>query len=317
MPITLNANRFIGTISNLIVYTKYYDRFRYSSDVDDIINVFRSDDAINGDGIIVRTADLPPVVDLSETSTLLSVQKPTMTEQYLPIKEFKKIQLTINEYLMRSAFENEYALANLIGYLLDTMRTAKNLYLYSAILTDINNALANNYVKEVNLTGFAKITGSEATAVEDNARRTSNANLLYRTIIAQVKQLGIGGYSHEVGGGNKVVYDRPERIACIVSPEVYASLDVDSLATLLNSSIITKDIKFNFIVANIGTNAPQGSVVLVSKDAYQYGFFYQLSTSFFDASNLNTNHFLHFAWYGGAISEGFWEIIKMPNFFVE
>lgn len=317
MPITLNANKFIGTLSNLICYTFYKDNYHLGDNIDALLEAFRSDDTINGDGKLVLTSDLPVVKDLVvNTSTLLTSVPPEIQEQYIPVTKFKYIQLTVNRYLMRGGFEDEYAMANLISYLLNNMRIAKRLQLKTDIETVIAEILANNPTKQT-VTGLARPTGTP-TAVELNAVRTYNTNLIYRTILTVIQMLGLGYKLNvtDVTAGNDTfeAYERPDNIVCLVEPSTMASMDVDTLATLLNSNKITQKINVNFIENEA---IPDGEVLLLSKDKIQYGFFYQVATSFFDASNLNQQDFLHFSYYCDQIERAPAVLIECTNFHVE
>lgn len=317
MPITLNANKFIGTLSNLICYTFYKDNYHLGDNIDALLEAFRSDDTINGDGKLVLTSDLPVVKDLVvNTSTLLTSVPPEIQEQYIPVTKFKYIQLTVNRYLMRGGFEDEYATANLISYLLNNMRIAKRLQLKTDIETVIAKILTNNPTTQT-VTGLAKPTGSP-TAVELNAVRTYNTNLIYRTLLTVIQQLGLGYELNvtDVTTGNDTfeAYERPDNIVCLVKPSTMASMDVDTLATLLNSNKITQKINVNFIE---NETIPDGEVLLLSKDKIQYGYFYQVATSFFDASNLNQQDFLHFSYYCDQIERAPAVLIECTNFHVE
>lgn len=317
MAITLNANKFVGTLSNLICYTFYKDNYHLGDNIDALLNAFRSDDTVNGDGKLVLTSDLPVVKDLVvNTSTLLTSVPPVIQEQYIPVTKFKYIQLTVNRYLMRGGFEDEYAMANLISYLLNNMRIAKRLQLKTDIETVIAEILANNPTKQT-VTGLARPTGTP-TAVELNAVRTYNTNLIYRTILTVIQMLGLG-YELNVtdkttGNDTFEAYERPENIVCLVEPSTMASMDVDTLATLLNSNKITQKINVNFIENEA---IADGTVLVLSKDKIQYGYFYQVATSFFDASNLNQQDFLHFSYYCDQIERAPAVLIECTNFHVE
>lgn len=317
MPITLNANKFIGTLSNLICYTFYKDNYRLGDNIDALLEAFRSDDVINGDGKLVLTSDLPVVKDLVvNTSTLLTSVPPEIQEKYIPVTKFKYIQLTVNRYLMRGGFEDEYAMANLISYLLNNMRIAKRLQLKTDIETVIAEILTNNPTTQT-VTGLAKPT-TNPTAVELNAIRTYNTNLIYRTILTVIQMLGLGYELNvtDVTTGNDTfeAYERPDNIVCLVEPSTMASMDVDTLATLLNSNKITQKINVNFIENEA---IPDGEVLVLSKDKIQYGYFYQVPTSFFDASNLNQQDFLHFSYYCDQIERAPAVLIKCTKFHVE
>lgn len=317
MAITLNANKFVGTLSNLICYTFYKDNYHLGDNIDALLEAFRSDDTINGDGKLVLTSDLPVVKDLVvNTSTLLTSVPPVIQEQYIPVTKFKYIQLTVNRYLMRGGFEDEYAMANLISYLLNNMRIAKRLQLKSDIETVISEILTNNPTTQT-VAGLTKPT-TNPTAVELNAVRTYNTNLIYRTLLSVIQKLGLG---YELNVTDKTsdndtfeAYERPDNIVCLISPSTMASLDVDTLATLLNSNKITQKINVNFIE---NETIDDGKVLLLSKDKIQYGYFYQVATSFFDASNLNQQDFLHFSYYCDQIERAPAVLIECTNFHVE
>lgn len=317
MAITLNANKFVGTLSNLICYTFYKDNYHLGDNIDALLNAFRSDDTINGDGKLVLTSDLPVVKDLVvNTSTLLTSVLPVIQEQYIPVTKFKYIQLTVNRYLMRGGFEDEYAMATLISYLLNNMRVAKRLQLKSDVENVIAKILTNNPTTQT-VTGLAKPTANP-TAVELNAVRTYNTNLIYRTILTVIQMLGLGYELNvtDVTTGNATfkAYERPDNIVCLVEPSTMASMDVDTLATLLNSNKITQKINVNFIENEaIG----DGKVLVLSKDKIQYGYFYQVATSFFDASNLNQQDFLHFSYYCDQIERAPAVLIECTNFHVK
>lgn len=317
MAITLNANKFVGTLSNLICYTFYKDNYRLGDNIDALLEAFRSDDTINGDGKLVLTSDLPVVKDLVvNTSTLLTSVPPVIQEQYIPVTKFKYIQLTVNRYLMRGGFEDEYAMANLISYLLNNMRIAKRLQLKADIETVITEILTNNPTTQT-VAGLTKPT-TNPTAVELNAVRTYNTNLIYRTLLSVIQKLGLG---YELNVTDKTsdndtfeAYERPDNIVCLISPSTMASMDVDTLATLLNSNKITQKINVNFIE---NETIDDGKVLLLSKDKIQYGYFYQVATSFFDASNLNQQDFLHFSYYCDQIERAPAVLIKCTNFHIE
>ena len=317
MPITLNANKFVGTLSNLICYTFYKDNYRLGDNIDALLEAFRSDDTINGDGKLVLTSDLPVVKDLVvNTSTLLTSVPPAIQEQYIPVTKFKYIQLTVNRYLMRGGFEDEYAMANLISYLLNNMRIAKRLQLKLDIETVITEILTNNPTTQT-VAGLTKPT-TNPTAVELNAVRTYNTNLIYRTLLSVIQKLGLG---YELNVTDKTsdndtfeAYERPDNIVCLISPSTMASMDVDTLATLLNSNKITQKINVNFIE---NETIDDGKVLLLSKDKIQYGYFYQVATSFFDASNLNQQDFLHFSYYCDQIERAPAVLIECTNFHIE
>lgn len=323
--ITLNQNIFVGTITNLIAYSIYHDNYRLGDDIDRLLEIFRSDDVPMGDGKVVHTADLPTVVDLNpNTSSLLTVTKPVLQEQYIPVSEYKKVPLSINEYLLRGAFTDEGALGLLASYLINTMQIAKKLHMYNRVRSAIYTVFHHNTGET--LTG--KTIATTDTAVESNAKRTYNTNLLYRALIRIIKQAGKGLNTVVTGGsdvGDELVcYDRADNLVAIISDGMLASLDVDTLATLLNSNEITRNVPIELLTMDFGNifdpeeesveDIGQGTVIIMSKDKVQYGFFYQVATQFFDASNLNTQNWLHFSDYCGQVYRALSYNLILQNF---
>lgn len=317
---TLNQNQFVATITNLIAYSIYQDNYKLGDDVSRLLEVFRSDDVPLGDGKVVHTSDLPTISNLdSANSSVLTVSKPTIYEQYIDVSEYKKVSLSINEYLLRGAFVDEGALGLLVSYLLNTMQVAKKIHMYDrvrAVVLGLSGAVTN-----VSLTGFQY--DATDTAVEDSAKRTSNTNLFYRKLIEEIKLAGKGATVLVSDGATPAnyltAYERPENLICIVSDELFASLDVDTLATLLNSNEITRNVPIELLTMDYSTiggiTVNPNVAFLLSKDKVQYGYFYQVATQFFDASNLNTNNWLHFSDYCDQVERAYAKTITLTNFF--
>ena len=300
--ITLNQNIFVGTITNLIAYSIYHDNYRLGDDVDRVLEIFRSDDVPMGDGKVVHTTNLPSVVDLNpDTSSLLTVTKPTITEQYIPVSEYKKVPLSINEYLLRGAFVDEGALGLLASYLINTMQIAKRLHMYNRVLSVIQTVATRASSDEEDW-----VLPSESDPVAANAAETFNSNKLYRWLMRTIKSVGKGLVANitTTPTSSMMFYDRPDNLVALIDDETFANLNVDTLATLLNSSEITRNVKVELVT--VPHNTLSGiKCLLLSKDKIQYGFFYQVATQFFDASNLNTNNWLHFSDYCDQVYQAF------------
>lgn len=338
--ITLSANKFIGTLTNLIAYTRALDT-QDTRGLDRLLNQFRGPNLPTGDGYVVRSTGIPEVEDLdTANSSILTVKKPVIKEQYIPIKEYKKVQITVNQYLMRGAFVRTDAMAELIGLILKSMQTAEKLYLYNRVLGIANRddensygltALADNIFGvggetknsdisnsdlsksfEIEITGES--IGSATTPSEKLYSRTYNTKAFVRKLITTVKQIERGYYNSLNGVKSLVGRDN---LVVVMTDEMLASLDVDLMATLLNSEYLNDKIAIDIITIPSwrgDTNyADDATVLILQKNGYQYGFFYEVTTSFFDPSNLNTNNFLHFAYYSGIVESGIAGTIKVNN----
>lgn len=317
MPITLQANKFIGTLSNLIAQTYVMDFFQ-TEDLDELIDVFKKGNITYGGGEVVYTVGIPQVQDLNaEQSSLLTVTKPTITEEFIPIDKYKVIPLTINNYLMANAFVDENAMSVLIAYLLRSMEVAKKVHIRNAILTALDDGYALTAPTDLEFTG--KAVTEQMNGLEANATRTYNANALFRLIKQQVKLIGLG-----YGSGQSGKYVNPSDLVVLIGAGTYASLEVDTLATLMNSDKVTTNVRIVVIEDNASDATEghsnlgnEGFAYIVQRSALRFGFNYEVATSFFDASNLNTNHWLHFAYYAKFVNNGIYIPIQITNFSIE
>lgn len=332
--ITLSANKFIGTITNLIAYTRALDT-QDTRGLDRLLNRFRGPNLPTGDGYVIRSTGIPEVTDLNTaSSSILTVVKPLIKEQYIPIQEYKKVQITINNYLMRGAFTREEAMGELIGLILKSMQTAEKLYLYDRVLgiessgdslnglssiveNELGQGNADTMSTDLTLSFEIEVTGEDisqaTTPSEKLAVRTYNTKAFVRKLIATVKQIE-RGYYNSLNGVKSLV--ARENLVVIMTDEMLASLDVDLMATLLNSEYLNDKIAIDIItIGEWNENMTKGdnTVLIMQNNGYQYGFFYEVATSFFDPSNLNTNNWLHFAYYSGIVESAIAGTITVTN----
>lgn len=314
MPITLQANKFIGTLSNLIAQT-YVMNFFQTEDLDELIDVFKKGNITYGGGEVVYTVGIPQVQDLNaEQSSLLTVTKPTINEEFIPIDKYKVIPLTINNYLMANAFVKEDAMSVLVGYLLLSMEVAKKVDVRNAIIGALSTYFADG-VPQINITG--KELTEDMSGLDANGTKTYNTNLLYQTLKTQVKNIAFG----KGEGTNAGKYVTSNDLVAIMTTSTYSMLEINTLATLLNSDKATANIRIVVVEDAFDEKYEgvfnAGDVWLVQRSALRFGFNYEVATSFFDASNLNTNHWLHFAYYAQFVNGGVGASIKCLNFALE
>lgn len=319
--ITLNANKFIGALTNLIAYTRALDT-QDTRGLDRLLDTFRGPNLPTGDGYVVRSTGIPTVSDLdTANSSVLTVVKPAVLEQYIPVKAYKKVQVTINDYLMRGAFNRESAMGELVGLILKSMRTAEKLYLYNMVVGNATSGLSGLAVGanlsgdealsfNINITGIAD--SDSATPQERLSARTYNTKAFVRQLIATIKRIERGEYEGMNGVQSLIGRDK---LVCIMTDDMLASLDVDLMASLLNSEYLNDPIKVKIITISEWKNeaSKDSTVLLMQDDAYIYGFFYEVATTFFDPSNLNTNNWLHFSYYEGVVKAGIAGTITVTN----
>lgn len=293
--ITLNANKFLGALTNLIAYVEVADVLKL--DTLKLNKICKKNDIRYGDQKVVRSADIPSVTNMPTTSTLLSVVSPTVNEQAIALSGFKTVQLTINEYLLRGAYLNEYEMSDFISYLLKTMRAAKQKHIFDQLVTLIDTYTPTNAEQTITINMF------NTTGLLDPAQlqmaQTYNTNAFLKALLkAQIK---LGTPYNKFNDNSQTEIIGNEDMVLIATDELSDALLVDTFAKLFNSGKITEKFQYGDsvvipqdLLTNLGTSF---LAYLAHKDKFQYGYAFEVATSFFDPSTLNTNNWLHFAYY--------------------
>ena len=233
--ITLTANKFLGALTNLIAYTQVANTTN-EGEVGKFVSSFQNTSVENGNGKVVLASDLPEVADLSETSSILSTKKPTVDEQYIPVENFKVIQMTINNYLMRGAFVEETQLASFVGYLISTMQSAKVKYLSDAIIKEIEAYTPAQAEQTVTVKLFN--TESLLDPMQLQKAKTYNANAIQKAFINTLLEMSFPTSKYNDLEYTEIIDFSAMKL--IVRSDVDTDILVDSLAYLLNSDKITE-----------------------------------------------------------------------------
>lgn len=294
--ITLNANKFLGALTNLIAYVEVADVLKL--DTLKLNKVCKKNDIKFGDQKVIRSADIPSVANMPTTSTLLSVVSPVVNEQAISLSEFKTIQLTINEYLLRGAYLNEYEMSDFISYLLKTMRAAKQKHIFDQLVALVDAYTPTNTEQTITIPMF------DTTSLLDPAQlqmaQTYNTNAFLKALLkAQIK---LGTPYNKFNDNSQTEIVGNEDMVLIATDELSNDLLVDTFAKLFNSGKITEKFQYGDsvvlpkdLLTTLG--ATTFLAYLAHKDKFQYGYAFEVATSFFDPSTLNTNNWLHFAYY--------------------
>lgn len=293
--ITLNANKFLGTLTNLIAYSQVADTMERGQ-VGEFVNSFQDINVENGDGKVVLAADMLAVNDLSGQSSLLQSNPPTVDEQYISVENYKVIPLTINRYLMRNAFVDESQLANFTGYIMGAMQATKTAFLSAELIKELEaytptQASQTKTITIINTTGLTD-------PMQLEAANRYNANKIQKEFIKTLQALSFPTAKYNDLSYKEVIDF--ESLKLIIRGDTDADIIVDSLAYLLNSDKITEAQRWNktFVIPNDQFTGNNEFVAwLMHNKKIQYGYFYEVATSFFDGSTLNQNDWLHFAYY--------------------
>lgn len=300
MAITLNVNRFLGTLTNLIAYSQVADTAERGN-MSKLVDSCRDINVDNGDGKVILSANLPAVSDLSGQSSLLTSKPPEVDEQYVSVTNFKVIQMTINRYLVRGAFVDETQMATFVAYLLSIMRTAKEAFIYKQLVNLIASYVPTQSSQTVTIDIID--TSTLADPAQLNQANIYNANKIQKEFIRILNEMGAPTDKFNDNQFTEVI--DLKSLNLFVKGNTNNDIIVDSLAFLLNSNKITEEQKWNdtIVIPNgqFEEDEPNTIAWLAHKKKFQHGSFYEVATSFFDASTLNQSDWLHFAYYLGII----------------
>lgn len=298
--ITLQANKFIGALTNLIAHTEYVDTLNEGGSLFEFLRSCRSNDVPTGDGKVIRSADILEVSDLdAAVSTLLTRVDPTVSEQYMPVTNYKYVQLTVNKYLMAGAFLDLTAMSGFIGYLVSIMSMTKSVYIFRQLVQTLENYTPAQATQTITVDLY------DTTSINDPIKlrnaETYNAAKFEKALLKVMREMSAPTTAFNDKAYTEIIDYSQMRL--IIKGDENADIVVDALASLLNSKKITEEENFGekIVIPNGQFSKTDVSAWITHKKKIQYGFFYEVATSFFDASNLNTNHWLHFAYYIGTV----------------
>ena len=305
MAITLSANAFLSSLTNLIAYTFVVPQFK-DGDMGELLSKCKYDDATIGDGVVFRTAGVGAAGNLNiAASSLLSVNIPSgATEQYLPINNKRVIPLTINKETLAQAFVNETGLSDYINETLKGMEIVKKFDIFSTLVGSIDGytPTAANGIDTINNEIF------DVSGLADPAQLRQaldhNSKVLLKHIAKASKNMRYLSTNYNDAAAYAVA-DKDD-LYLITTEEIRLGIDFDTLASMFNAEYATSNKGWKDMIALPDAQLPTwtGSDVvalLCHRNKFVYGFMYQFAGMFFDWSNLNEQHFVHYAYYNGIV----------------
>lgn len=300
-PITLPLNTWLGALTALVVNTQIADTLTGAS-TNALLDLCHNTPVENGIGKAIISADLPAVEDYTEASSLLTIKKPTVSEEVLAISDYKKVQITLNDWFLRQSFESADASAMCAGYILSTMAKAKDIYIYRALVAKLE---AYKPAKQGQTVSIAQIDADAAGLPSRDriALKTLNADEIAVTINELMDNITAPSKAY-----NDLGYDEMTALSdlVLVINGKYKSRElVYAIATQPNGEKTQENrVPIVTIPSAQLSQANQTAVIgwLMHKEKLQYGYFYEVATNFYDASNLSQNNWLHFAYYLDTVS---------------
>lgn len=311
-PITLPLNLWLGALTCLINYTQTIDTNTGAFDIP-ILNETQDINVPNGNGKLLLSADLPDVQDYSKITSLLNVVEPVVAEQYVALSKFKVIPLSVARQFFRLSFLSETDSSSFVGYVLSLMNASKNVYLYTEIVQLISSWVATPFDDKKDIstgkrgqkTSIITIDLWDISTLKDvaliNQYLTYNSNIIYNTIL-NVKA-NLNSPTRDYNEQGMIEFVNVADLKIFINSYFSNYLTVNTLATLLNSEKITSNEnnvnKYLTIPQIMLAPDDQEKVVgwLGHGRKFQWGYFYNLATAFFDSSNLTTNNWLHYSYY--------------------
>lgn len=298
---TLNQNEFLSNLVNLVVETRV-NATTNGKRINDLIDFCLTDTIEYGEGKLLISVDTLKVSEYSQTSSLLTNELPIVDEQVIETTDRKFIHLTLNRYLMKGAFANEYSLSEALAVIESMLEKTKNIYMYRKIVEAFENwtspvetqTVTIDIVNTSTLSGSAKLEQDKANAIKiyENVRKYA---LNMQTPSRKYNELGY----EEMYNANDLGFIVNEKYDTYMNTYAYASLlNSDKLNNiqLYDKSIILPTDQIN--EGNINTIG-----WLCSKYKYQIAPRFMVSGSFEDISNLNIQDFLHF-WLNSGFAKG-------------
>ena len=323
MILTLNQNEFVGNLTNLIITTMVNKTV--ADTMHPLVKSCLFDGITYGDKAAMISVDTLAVSDYSENSSILSVVKPTLDEQQLTTTDKKKIQVTLNRYLMAGAFANEYSMSEAFAVILGMLQKTKGIYLYKKIVAAYENYNGgiNNDGSVAALLPTQTITidlvnvNNLETEAEKAYARTANSNAIYQKLMGTLQAMcSPTRLFNELGFET---LSTPDDLKLIINNKFLNEMITDTMATLLNSAKISDQLKWRETIAipveQFTEENTKNNVIgwLGDRNKYQIRPRFEVGTSFFDPSTLNQNDWLHF-WLISGFVNGYPQVKIVANF---
>lgn len=185
----LNANEVLGTIYNMIISQRVFSS-NIKGTYGELADKFKVDGSLLGDTRLYYATDClestPWSGDL-EASNLLALSRPADPKvQYVTIDQFRKVWVTIDNYLTKRAFSDEGTFSQfnsvVVGWLSDTKRVYESRLINTFVGTTVSTATKGTI--NINLDSanagdpLYGLTGEEKNRVEGSLIAQSVADLL-------------------------------------------------------------------------------------------------------------------------------------------
>lgn len=211
--------------------------------------------------------------------TLFGTELPDVQTNYHTVNREEFYKITVNETLLRRAFEQNGGLATFVETLMDVPTTSNSYDEFLLTMALIPEYESNGGFYHVNVPDVRSWDSGE-----------SDAKMALRKIRAMSGNLEFLSSRYNAAG--MPTFAKAEDQFLLATPEFTAALDVEALASAFNidrANVYQRII--NVPAANFGISGAQA--LLTSRDFFVIADTVLENTSQYNAANLHTNYFLH------------------------
>ena len=180
---TLNANEIFAALYNMIISQEVFAD-NIAGTASELVDHFRTDGSMYGDTKLYYAVDVlksAPWGNDAEATNLLALHRPPAPDvQAIHLDIFRQISLTVDNYLSKRAWGDEYAFSQFNSVMLGMIRETKRVYdstIYNSFIGTAVSQATNAVVNADITTATTGLTGDSAARMEAQTIGETLANL--------------------------------------------------------------------------------------------------------------------------------------------
>lgn len=274
----VDANEFINTMSNQIVFMYAYDLFRGEKVTSQFDWALKEMSRIGGMLNYVTNLLDETIPDYAEGGDPFAAPKPNTANNFIDKKYDKTLGKKITEETWAGAFTSEGGLANIVGIILKNMQDSLDNYAYDELCKYVTDKVV--FGKNLVVT---KINGVGETEAAQKCYEQIMA--LARKMTLKSKDYNTKGYLTKTPKGSLVL---------LLNADYMASFDINVLASLFNSSSIALNKIFKRVeVIQFPTSAPHQIGFICDEEALVWGYKTRRMGSIYNPRDMSINYWLN------------------------
>lgn len=297
---TLPASKFLASITTFVNELRFKDTLKTTNMIRDFVDSCKVGKVETGKGIVFTFKKaLQPVNDLSETSSVLTITKPSTAQEIIAIDTYKFIPLSVSQTLLHDAVPRGALVDTWLNYLYSLMEDTKNFHEFDVLTAELlawtpTQASQTIEIDQIDTTGM---TGETL-----QATLQWNANEIARVVGKTLNKLQNKSNAYTDVATTYTAVNKSD-LRIIMNDAYETNIISDAMASLYHGDKVDGLMQGpdkQVLSEDIFANDTDTICFLMDKQKLAMADFYKLQMSFTDASTLYTNSFLHFA-YGKGI----------------